>query len=327
MLYRRRRTLLLTALFPMVALAWWLAPGNKPTDTATAPAKETKTVRDFGAVGDGVADDTAAIQRAVDSGIGDIRLPRGDYRITRPIVVDLDKFGPVSITGAGTARVVMAGPGPAFQMVGTHFKSADPKGFEERVWLRQRMPLVEGIIIAGEHPEAIGIQALGTMELTVTRVHVRGCLHAIHLVKNNRNVAIADCHLYENSGVGVYYDDVNLHQSVITGCHISYNLGGGIVSRAGNVRNLHITGCDIESNMGLDTPPTANVLIDCTESPVGTGEVAITGCTIQHNHLSPEGANIRILGGSKPGPRLGRSAKGTSRSAATCSATCRSTSI
>ena len=70
------------------------------------------------------------------------------------------------------------------------------------------------------------------MELTITRVHVRKVLHAIHLVGNNRNIILSDCHLYENGGIGVFYDNVNLHQSNIVGCHISYNDGGGIVSRA-----------------------------------------------------------------------------------------------
>jgi hypothetical protein len=166
------------------------------------------------------------------------------------------------------------------------------------------MPCVDSIALAGEHPEAIGIQAVGTIQLTVSRVHVRGALHGIHLVENNRNVTISDCHLYENRGVGIYYDDVNLHQSNISNCHISYNDGGGVVSRAGNVRNIHITGCDIESNMSPDARPTANVLIDCTGSRYGTGEVAITGCTIQHNSPSPDSANIRIIGRSEPSGQL-----------------------
>jgi hypothetical protein len=270
----------------------------------------TPGIREFGVVGDGKSDDTAAIQKAVDSGTGDIRLPKGTYRITRPIVIDLDKLGYTSIHGSGVAKIVMAGPGPALKFVGTHFKSADPGGFTQNVWDRQRMPLADGIAIVGDHPEAIGIQAVGTMQLTVTRVHVHGALHGIHLVENNRNAIISDCHLYENRGVGIYYDDVNLHQSNITGCHVSYNRGGGIVSRAGNVRNIHVTGCDIESNMSPDTPPTANVLIDCTNSPYGTGEVAITGCTIQHNSPSPDSANIRVIGGSKPSRGLERVREG-----------------
>jgi hypothetical protein len=261
-------------------------------------------VRSFGAVGDGKADDTAAIQKAVDSKTGLIQLPRGVYRITRPIVIDLDKVGYTSIDGGAVAQIVMAGPGPALKFVGTHFKSADPHDFSKDVWDRQRMPLVDALAIEGDHPEAVGIEAIGTMELTITRVHVRKVLHAIHLVGSNRNTIISDCHLYENRGIGVFYDNVSLHQSNIVGCHISYNDGGGIVSRAGNVRNIHVAGCDIESNMSPKTPPTANILIDCSNSIYGTGEVAITGCTIQHNSPSPDSANIRILGRSNPSELL-----------------------
>lgn len=263
-----------------------------------------RNVRQLGTVGDGKTDDTAVIQTAVEAGGGVVRLPKGTYRITKPIVIELDKVGYTSICGDGVARIVMAGPGPALKFVGTHFKSADPADFANNVWERQRMPLVDGLAIDGAHPEAVGIEATGTMELTLTRLHIRGTLHCIHLVGSNRNLIVADCHLYENRGVGIFYDNVSLHQSNIIGCHISYNRGGGLVSRAGNVRNIHITGCDLESNMGRDTPPTANILIDCSGSVEGTGEVAITGCTIQHNNDSPDSANIRILGRSKPTAKL-----------------------
>ncbi|MCH5373193.1 MAG: right-handed parallel beta-helix repeat-containing protein, partial [Planctomycetes bacterium] len=264
----------------------------------------------FGIVGDGNADDTDAIQRAVDAGLGLIRLPRGIYRITRPIVIELDRVGYTCFQGDGVARLVMAGPGPALRFTGTHTGSADPAGFRSEIWDRQRMPCVDGLAISGQHDEAIGIEAAGTMQLTVTRTHIRGVLHGIHLVENNRNILVADCHIYENHGAGIYYDQVNQHQSTIIGCHISYCDEGGIVSRAGNVRNIQITGCDLESNMSPDASPTANVLIDCTGSGTGTGEVAITGCTIQHNNPSPDSANIRIIGGSEPSGDLAQVREG-----------------
>lgn len=255
-------------------------------------------VRAAGAIGDGVADDTAAVQKAIDAGCG--RFPRGTYKLTRPVVIDLDKVGPVALAGDGTARIVMAGAGPAFHLVGTHTKgTADPKTVQPNVWNRQRSPTIDGLEIVGAHPEACGVRATGTMQLTVRRLVVRKALHAVHLVERNRNVILSDCHFYENAGIGLYLDDVDLHQINVVGCHISYNAGGGVVSRKGNVRNLHLGTCDIESNMTKDGPPTANVLIDCADSVYGTAEVAITGCTIQHNP-SPGSANIRILGRSKP---------------------------
>ncbi len=260
-------------------------------------AAEIKTVRDFGAVGDGRADDTAAIQQAVDSGVGSIVLRGGSYRLTTSITIDLDKVGFTSLTGDGTARVIMAGKGPAFHFVGTHGGSADPGQFKPNVWEKQRMPIVRGLEIVGAHEEADGLEFTGVMELTVTETNIRECRHAIHFTTRNRNLIVANCHLYHNRGIGIFYDQVNIHQSNITGCHISYNAGGGVVTRGGNVRNLHIVTCDIESNMSPNGPPTANVLIDCTGG--STGEVAITGCTIQHNSKSPGSANIRVLGKGK----------------------------
>jgi hypothetical protein len=292
----RRQTILLAGVLLLIGGQVWSGE-NRGADITE------RNVRPLGAVGDGKEDDTAVIQNAVEAG-GAVRLPKGTYRITKPIVIELDKVGYTSICGDGVTRIVMAGPGPALKFVGTHFKSADPENFAPNVWERQRMPLVDGLAIEGAHPEAIGIEANGTMELTLTRLHIRNTLHGIHLVGSNRNLIISDCHLYENRGIGIFYDNVSLHQSNIVGCHISYNRGGGIVSRAGNVRNIQITGCDLESNMGRGTPPTANILIDCTGSPYGTGEVAITGCTIQHNNDSPDSANIRILGRSEPTAKL-----------------------
>lgn len=269
---------------------------------APAPAAEPASVRvamdqswaNFGVIGDGRADDTAAIQKAVDSGVGTLRFPRGVYRLTRPVVIELDKVGFTALVGDGTARVVMAGAGPAFKFVGTHGGSADPPQIKPNVWERQRAPMVDGLEITGAHPEADGIEATGTMQLTVTRVLLRDLRHGVHLTVRNRNVIVADSHIYQCRGIGVFYDQVNLHQSNITGCHISYCDGGGVVSRGGNVRNLQIGNCDIESNMGRASPPTANILLDSAGGSIG--EVAITGCTVQHNSAGPDSANIRILG-------------------------------
>ena len=256
-----------------------------------------QSVRDFGAKGDGKADDTEAIQRAVDSGIGGIRFAKGVYRITKPIVIELDRVGYTSLSGDGTARIVMAGPGPAFRFAGTHDGTAAPRSVKPNVWENQRTPMADGLEIVGDHPEASGIEAAGTMQLTLTRIVVRNALHGIHLTGRNRNVTLSECHVYDNKGIGVFLNRLNLHQVNIANCHISYNAGGGVVLRQSEVRNLQIGTCDIEGNMGgPDSEPTANILLDSTGSSIG--EVAIVGCTIQHAHEAPGSANIRIQGES-----------------------------
>lgn len=293
-------TLLAGGLFLLPA-----APSRDETQSQAAAAEnatpEDLSVRQFGAVGDGAADDTAAIRRAVAEGTGQIVFPSGSYRLTETIVIELDRAGPVSLSGQGTARIVMDGPGPAFRFVGTHQGTAAPSTVQPAVWERQRMPLIDGLEIVGGHPEADGIEATGTMQAVFSRLLVRNTRHAVHLTERNRNVILSECHLYENSGIGLFLDGVNLHQINIANCHISYNRQGGVVVRGSEVRNLQIGTCDIEGNMGPDGQPTANILFDTRQGTMREG--AIVGCTIQHSHEAPGSANIRLLGRSPEQPQ------------------------
>src|SRR5262245_17860342 len=148
------------------------------------PPAAPKDLRDVGIAGDGESDNTAVIQRAVDNGLGSIHFPKGVYKITKPIVINLAKTGFTSITADGTARLVMAGRGPALKFVGTHLKgTAAPKSVEPKVWTSERMPVVAGLEIVGAHAEADGIEASGTMKLTIDRVAIRECRHGIRLVE------------------------------------------------------------------------------------------------------------------------------------------------
>lgn len=250
---------------------------------------------------EGVADNYHQFAKMISSHKQSLHLKKGVYRISRTVEINLDETGPISISGDGSATIVMDGPGPAFRFIGTHEGTAAPNTVKENVWENQRSPMIDGLEIIGNHPEASGVEATGTMQLTATRLVLRKLHHGIHLVKRNRNVLISDCHIYENSGVGIFYDNVNLHQSNIVGCHISYNKLGGIVNKGGDVRNIHIGTCDIEGNMGgPDSKPSANIELDCRGGSVA--EVAIVGCTIQHDHQSPNSANIRFHGESTPRP-------------------------
>jgi len=251
------------------------------------------SIRDFGAKGDGQADDTAAFRHAVEKSDGEVFLPRGTYRLTAPVVLPLDKVGRVGVRGDGTAKVVMAAAGPAFHLAGTHDKTALPADFRPGIWSAERMPHLSDFEIEGAHPQAEGVRLEGVMQATVRGMLIRRCLHGVHLVKRNRNVLIADCHVYDNLGVGVFLDAVNLHQININSCHISYCRRAGILVKGGEVRNIQIVGNDIEYNFAPDIDDCADVYFDAREGTIREGTVV--GCTIQAKE-SKGGANVRLVG-------------------------------
>lgn len=255
-------------------------------------------LKNFGAVGDGVADDTEALQGVLREG-GEVRIPRGTYRLTQPLVAELNDAGPLSIAAEGGARLIMTAPGPALRLVGTLAGSADPKTIPDSIWAHERMPLVDGLEILGAHPEADGVELDGTMQATLSRLLVRGCRHGVRVVNRNRNVIVSHCHLYRNRQTGLFLDAVNLHQINVVGSHISYNARGGIVVRASEIRNLQITGNDIEYNYDPGEPESADIWIE-------TGSRSVREATIASNTIqaipSPGGANIRVVGQSAEAP-------------------------
>jgi hypothetical protein len=92
---------------------YWTQSGTGAvTRTVDSKLKDVVSVKDFGAVGDGVANDTAAIQAAfnwfaarqnegIPSKYGHIHFPQGIYRLTSFINV----YGYISITGVGTGYI------------------------------------------------------------------------------------------------------------------------------------------------------------------------------------------------------------------------------
>ena len=168
----------------------------------------------FGAAADGLTDDTKAIQHAINDGDGLVELPRGIYRITKPLVIELKECDRTAVVGfGGTAKILMDGEGPAFIVKATHGSTADPTGFRDEEWLRERMPMFSDFEIEGVHPKSQGILIDGVMQPTLKGVLIRKVHHAVHVVNRARNLLIDHCHFYHNRGVGVFLDNVNLHQN------------------------------------------------------------------------------------------------------------------
>ncbi|HEX4146427.1 MAG TPA: right-handed parallel beta-helix repeat-containing protein [Pirellulales bacterium] len=253
-------------------------------------------VRDFGASGDGQTDDTAAIRHCLKDGDGVLLFSPGTYVIRETIAVELNRVGRFGIDGsAGTAKLLMTAAGPAFHLVGTHDKNADPKAFKPEVWQRQRMPTVLNVEIEGRDPAASGFLLEGTMQATFEGVLLRELDYGIRVLGRNRNLLVSHCHIYNNHGIGIHFDRLNLHQAIITGSHISYCKRGGIRIEGCEIRNLQITGNDIEYNFDTGEKASADIWIDSTADGSSVREGTIASNTIQAKY-SPGGANIRMLG-------------------------------
>jgi hypothetical protein len=210
--------------------------------------------------------------------------------------VDLDARDRLSLVGSGAACVIMAAPGPAFHIIGTHEGTGDPDSVRDDVWQRQRMPIVSGFEIRGDDPESVGLRLEKTMQPTLSNLLIRRCKTGIELVKRNRNLLIDHCHIYHNRQVGIDFNQVNLHQAIIADSHISYNPVAGIRLLGGEMRNFQIVGNDIEYNHDTENKGSADILIDMRPKGSSFREGTIVGNTIQAKP-SPDGANIRFLGG------------------------------
>lgn len=267
----------------------------------------------FGAKGDGIADDTEALQHTLDSGDGVLRLNKGTYRITKPLVLDLTKTGFGAVRGeSGTSRIVMAGAGPAIRIIGDHQGTAVPSSVQPHTWDKERFPTITGIEIVGEHPDSVGIELRKTMKCVISQVLVRRCRIAVHLVERNRDFLLTDSHLYDNHEIGLFFDRCNLHQIIVHGCHISWNKVAGIKSLGGDVHNLQIVGNDIEYNNATaggsskspadlsQHPGGSEIWFDATDGVIS--EVTLSGNTIQATEQTG-GANIRIVGAEVERPQ------------------------
>jgi hypothetical protein len=80
-----------------------IATGSTTARSLANRFADVVNVKDFGAVGDGVVDDTAAIQNAINSGKALVFLPEGNYKVTASITI------PENVTLEGTLQPMQTG--------------------------------------------------------------------------------------------------------------------------------------------------------------------------------------------------------------------------
>ena len=243
--------------------------------THDAVAKLHVTPQMFGAIGDGVADDTEAIKRAVDAiadGVGTLHIPCGTYLVSE----NIELVSNMTLEGEGDNSII--------KRIGTDLENYNIIALNG----------LENVTIKNIHVQGERNEHNGTTGEWGMCVGIRGC----------KNITVKDCKLTDAWGDGVYvgtYAEKPCENVTIDRCVIDNNRRQGI--SVINSDKLLVRGCvitntkgtkpeagiDFESNYSTDIC-TNNIVENCIFGGNAGGgvvignhtvpyEIAVKGCT------------------------------------------------
>ena len=259
--------------------------------TVKAKLQETVSVKDFGAVGDGVADDTAAIQAALtnafNNGGGNVFVPAGEYITTSPLIIRSN----VSFFGEGAAsiihnkqpvytvacNVIHIGYGYEWNENGVSFDAGSNDDATAAQLLandfskiKAKNITVHDLTIKGTEPIGLGIWCMNAQNVVIDSIWSVDTRTPIN-IGNDASPQTAACHnvsvsnVFQVSALGAskdWYDLVFVGQAVnvsISRCFNNPNspstLDGMILSSGYNVT---ITDCNLQ---GDDTAGKKGILL------------------------------------------------------------------
>jgi Pectate lyase superfamily protein len=240
------------------------------------------SVKDFGAVGDGVTDDRQAIQAAIDDAVasdkGGIVLPSGTYRVSR-VSVPGGRWS-LDLNGVRDFMVLGEGPSSIVKLVDTTSATGDWHVFILRNNCRR--VVFKDLVIDGnrtgltdpdEQSHGVEVES-GTEDLVIDRCIIRECFgDGVRLVGTDqadklvRRLRIENCLFQTNkrSGLGIQRA---IEQTIVANCHFDATV----------------------TDQSIDFEPTGSR---------GPTNLVIQGCII--NHTNPTSA-VTLSGVSGPDP-------------------------
>ena len=171
-------------------------------------------VRDYGAVGDGVNDDTAAIQAAINAtaNLGTVFFPKGTYKITDTIdIIYIDVWQAVNLMGVGNASKIDWRGGNGKPMIHTRGPGTNGAGFYAKPFI-EKLQLYGNAFTGDLYTNVTGVQVGDTPQNALSGVcnfTIRDCLirHTtigIALFYESDEFTI-DCNYIEKfTGYGIY---------------------------------------------------------------------------------------------------------------------------
>lgn len=216
-------------------------------------------VKDFGAVGDGTTDDTAAIQAAINAVTSTQRtvyIPGGTYKVTSTLTI------PIEMTIYGTNR---AGTNINYDGSGAAITTtADGTPNLSRICL-------SGFGIYNVGSGTIGINFDNVQDSLVSNVTIADfSLHGIYCANGYNNVFEQ---IQSTNGYGIYLG-LEANANFIQQSTFLNNVNSGIFVGGGRANN--IIGCDFEGNQ-------YGVQVSGAPSGIGTKSLLIQGCYFEAN--------------------------------------------
>ena len=213
------------------------------------------SVKDFGAVGDGVTDDTAAINTAVtyanSVGGGVVTFPSGTYMVN----------------ASGTTTGIQLKTGVYLNLTGAKLKALSFNSPDYRlVWIQEQGNCG---VIGGE---------IEGDKLTTTATSTDAQGHGIYIILNCANVTVQGVKVYNCYGDGIYTGRL-CTGTKITNCVLTNN-GRNNISVVSS-SNVVIDGCDISNANG--NLPEAGIDVEPNPGDAVSNNVVITNCHIYGN--------------------------------------------
>ena len=221
----------------------------------------------YNAVGDGITDDTVAIQSAIDDaaadGGGHVYIPPNTYIVSGSPVCLLLRTN-VRLTGSGPGSVIMRAPAqPEFSRI-------------------LGSPFSEGV----SHASVKNVTLHGSRQQQASSEH-----HACIFLNNASDVIVQGVHMIESSGDGIeIFEDcawITVADSKITACGRN-----GITFDGSGTRHIIVQSCEM-SDIGAQA-------IDSEPTTVGSVDnVTVSNCVIDHH-----GGNYAVTTGCQSAETL-----------------------
>lgn len=238
------------------------------TRTVGDKLQETVSVKDFGAVGDGVTDDTAAIQAAVNTR-RQVHVPQGTYKITSTITLDTLATATfnqgVRLIGEGMESTIFennVSNGPLFDLkaggtAGTNFlMGCELSGFK----------ITTGGIRTGQ----IGIRIATAYMVNINKIHIEGLRGTgifIPVILGDHDgsnmISMEQCRIERCNAWGINAEGasgrnelsfVDLKQVFVQSCGTDSSAGippSGGISWKGQILRMVNSACILNQNCGL----------------------------------------------------------------------------